>query len=382
MIPLGTDRPSSVTPRVTLTILVVNLLVWLACVRSPMADELYRALGLSGLAPRWWQYATYQFVHDRTGFWHILGNAVFFWTFGSALECRMGSLPFAAFFLALGTSIGLLYPTVAGPFGMLIGASGTVCACSGAFAVFYPRARVIVLFWGIWRVPALWFVAIFIALDAYGGLRSRVDDTAYAAHLLGYATGVVTAFVLLVLKVYPRDDFDLFFILKQRHRRAQMRSALAGRAGGAFESVSRGDLEAARVTRSARTTGDDRIPQARARLTAALRAAEWPKVLEECAAIDGMTAEWALPESLQLELANGLQERGHHELAAKAYARFMRAYPRSPHAEGVQLMLATICIRYLRDMDRARATIALLRAGSVSAPTAALLERLEQELAS
>jgi hypothetical protein len=44
-------------------------------------------------------------------------------------------------------------------------------------------------------------------------------------------------------------------------------------------------------------------------------------------------------------------------------------------------MLATICVRYLRDLDRARATIALLRASPLSVPAAEVLTQLERELA-
>ncbi|MBM4111217.1 MAG: rhomboid family intramembrane serine protease [Phycisphaerae bacterium] len=377
MIPLGTDRPSAVVPRVTVGILAINTFVWIACIRSPWADEVYRTLALSGIDPHWWQYATYQFVHDRSSVWHLLGNAVFFWAFGSALERRFGSLLFATVYLALGTAVGALYSMVSGPFGMLVGASGTVCACAAAFAVFYPRARVLLLFWGFWRVPALWFVAIFAALDFIGFTRGRGDGVAYEAHLLGFALGGLSAFVMLWLKVLPRDDFDLFFILRQWKRRTEMRSALAGRPGGAFESASRGSID--RVAPAAKPT-DDRIPRARAELSAAMQAGDWTKVVERVHALTALTPHWSLAEPAQVQLANGLHEHGQHGLAADAYANLLRVHPRSVQREVVQLMLATICVRYLRDLDRARATIALLRASPISVPTAELLTQLELEV--
>ena len=377
MIPLGTDRPSAVVPRVTVGILAINTLVWIACIRSPWADGVYRSLALSGFDPHWWQYATYQFVHDRGSIWHLLGNAIFFWAFGSALERRFGSVLFATVYLALGTAVGALYPLVAGPFGMLVGASGTVCACAAAFAVFYPRARVLLLFWGFWRVPALWFVAIFAALDFIGFTRGRGDGVAYEAHLLGFALGGISAFIMLWLKVLPRDDFDLFFILRQWHRRAQMRAAVADRPGGAFESASRDTAQRFAATAK---PADDRIPLARATIMASMRADDWTKVVEDIRALTALVPQWSLAEPAQLQLANGLHEHGHHALAADAYANLLRVHPRSSQREAVQLMLATICVRYLRDPDRARATIALLRASPLSVPAAEVLAQLEREL--
>jgi membrane associated rhomboid family serine protease len=377
MIPLGTDRPSAVVPRVTVGILAINTLVWIASIRSPWADQVYRSLALSGFDPHWWQYVTYQFVHDRGGVGHLLGNAIFFWAFGSALERRFGSLLFATVYVALGTAVGALFPLVAGPFGALVGASGTVCACAAAFAVFYPRARVLLLFWGFWRIPALWFVAIFTAIDLLGFTRGG-GGVAYEAHLLGFALGGASAFLMLWLKLLPRDDFDLFFILRQWHRRNQMRSALAERPGGAFESASKDT--AARFAAGA-AKHDDRIPLARASITSAMRAGDWPKVIEAVHALTALAPQWSLPEQAQVQLANGLHERGHHALAADAYANLLRVHPRSPQREAVQLMLATICVRYLRDADRARATIALLRASPLSVPGAELLAQLERELA-
>ncbi len=376
MIPLGTDRPSAVRPAVTVGILLANLAVWVACMKSPWADDLYSSLGLSGIDPRWWQYATYQFVHDRGDAWHLLGNAIFFWTFGSALERRLGSWAFGSLYVAMGAGVGLLYPFVSGPFSMLIGASGTVCACSAAFAVFYPRARVIVLMWGVWRIPALWFVAIFAVIDVLGVARSA-HGVAYAAHLLGYAIGGTVAFEMLALKLLPRDDFDLFFVVKQWRRRAQMRAAMAGRVGGVFESAS---ADTASQARTHMRGGDDRVAMARAVLGHAIAAQDWGTAAERTRALVALKPHWSLPEAAQLALANGLLEAGHRALAADAYEELLRAHAGCSQRESVHVLLATICARTLHDPARARAVLARLTASAVSQPTAALVAQLQKEL--
>jgi hypothetical protein len=156
-----------------------------------------------------------------------------------------------------------------------------------------------------------------------------------------------------------------------------MRAALADRPGGAFESASRDTAE--RFAATAKPT-DDRIPHARAAVGAAMRAGDWTKVVEGVQALTALTPQWSLAEPAQLQLANGLHEHGQHSLAADAYANLLRVHPKSAQREAVQLMLATICVRYLRDLDRARATIALLRANPLSVPAAEVLAQLEREL--
>jgi predicted TPR repeat methyltransferase len=113
---------------------------------------------------------------------------------------------------------------------------------------------------------------------------------------------------------------------------------------------------------------------------ASMRADDWTKVVEDIRALTALVPQWSLAEPAQLQLANGLHEHGHHALAADAYANLLRVHPRSSQREAVQLMLATICVRYLRDPDRARATIALLRASPLSVPAAEVLAQLEREL--
>ena len=54
-------------------------------------------------------------------------------------------------------------------------------------------------------------------------------STAYAAHLGGTFFGVSTALLLLSTGILKSTDLDLLYLMKQRRRRAEMRSAAADR---------------------------------------------------------------------------------------------------------------------------------------------------------
>src|SRR5205823_7848042 len=87
-----------------------------------------------------------------------------------------------------------------------IGASGAIAGVLGAYFVLLPRARVLtVIFFGIIlirEIPALWFLGIWIALQAWTGGLSLLHPqagggVAFFAHIGGFAFGLATGLLLL-----------------------------------------------------------------------------------------------------------------------------------------------------------------------------------------
>jgi membrane associated rhomboid family serine protease len=140
------------------------------------------------------------FLH---GSWlHILGNMLYFFVFGRAVEDSMGSLRFVTFYLICGLVAAATHiafnasspvPTV--------GASGAISGVMGAYLVLYPRARVRT-FWifFIWRLPA-WLVLIqWFLTQALTGIeqvnqinRNAANGVAVWAHVGGFICGAVLA---------------------------------------------------------------------------------------------------------------------------------------------------------------------------------------------
>ena len=135
LIPLGTDRLPRHRPTITITLVVVNLLVFIGVAAAVRAGSTtheqviaWGAVSRTDFQP--WSLVTSLFLHDPTGLGHVGFNMLFLWVFGQAVEARLGSLGFAAFYLVGGVAACLAHMMVT-PF-PAIGGSGAVAAVSNA----------------------------------------------------------------------------------------------------------------------------------------------------------------------------------------------------------------------------------------------------------
>jgi hypothetical protein len=222
MIPLRDRNPSGVFPIVTLTLILVNVFVFLyevqlgpavisflkryALVPGEVTGSLsYGAVSLSEtVAP----FFTSMFLHG--GWLHLISNIWFLWIFGDNVEDTLGFFRYILFYFLCGLGAALthfaLQPESTVP---VLGASGAIAGVLGAYAVLFPGARVVTLvpiffFLQIIELPALillgyWFVLQILSgsLDATAPMRG--GGTAWWAHIGGFLTGTV-----LVLLIRPR----------------------------------------------------------------------------------------------------------------------------------------------------------------------------------
>ena len=159
---------------------------------------------------------TSAFVHD--GWLHLIGNMLFLWLVGSALEDRWGRWRFALFY-ALG-AIAATYAfklTYSGEDTILVGASGAVSAAMGAFLVYFYKTEITLWYFIMYRTGTF-RLAAYVALPIWLGdqfLMASLDhgvgvqSVAYAAHIGGFAFGFVAAIVAQMLfgnKPQTADD--------------------------------------------------------------------------------------------------------------------------------------------------------------------------------
>ena len=149
---------------------------------------------------------THQFIH--AGWLHILGNMLYLWIFGDLVEDRMGPLPFLVFYLAAG-SVAAIGQALIAPAAM-VGASGAIAGVLGAYVVLSPGARVRTLvFLGIFitvlTLPAIVVIGEWLIIQVISGFDSMritshraTESVAYIAHVVGFATGVVSVAVLRI----------------------------------------------------------------------------------------------------------------------------------------------------------------------------------------
>ena len=148
----------------------------------------------------WITILTAMFMHASWS--HIIGNMIFLWAFGPAVEDLMNPRRYLAFYL-LGGLAATLAQVAADPGSTVpnLGASGAIAAVMGGFLVTYPRDRirsllVIFVFVGVAYIPAalligVWALTQFLSLGAVA--QEPTDGVAYMAHVGGFIFGAVTA---------------------------------------------------------------------------------------------------------------------------------------------------------------------------------------------
>ncbi len=225
-LPIGTDRQLRRTPYVTLTLIGVNILVYLLTLHDPAAIQHY---GLTPKFPRPFQLFTCLFIH--VGFWHLLWNMVFLGLFGPHVEDALGPITFTALYFGGGIAAGLLQmaislmllargePMIA--YAPLVGASGAISSILAPFAVRFHRSQIRMLWlpglllpggWGRLEVPAVAGLLLWLVQNVCGALWSlwkpESGGTAYWAHMGGFAFGLVAAQLTDLLRD-GRQDYRL-----------------------------------------------------------------------------------------------------------------------------------------------------------------------------
>ena len=205
MIPLRDVIPSRTWPYVTVTIIVVNALVFVFELRLPLTDRA-RFIEVYGIVPASvtsLSLLTSMFLHG--GWLHFLGNMLYLWIFGDNVEDRVGHGRFIVFYSTCGLAATLAQvisnPTSVVP---MVGASGAIAGVMGAYFVLFPRSRVLTLlplfiFWELIEVPAILFLGFWFLLQLLSGVGSvaagqDVGGIAFWAHIAGFATGAVAIF--------------------------------------------------------------------------------------------------------------------------------------------------------------------------------------------
>lgn len=386
-IPLGCDPPPRRGPVVVPFLIGVNVAVMLAGVFGerlfgwPVERLADAGMLRSGEGFRWWQLASYQFLHDPWGITHLLFNMVFLWVFGNAVESRLGRIGFLAFYLAGGAAAGLAH--LAASSSPVIGASGSTAATAGAFLALFPRARIrtllVFLLIGVYLIPAVWFIGLYVVLDLLGALGGRDAGVAYEAHLGGYAFGLGTGLLLLAIGVVPRGEFDLLYLLRQWNRRRAMRRAVAA-GTSPWETNPHGRDEAGGGGRTPSPPSEDPFRRRRAEVIRLLQQREYAAAVDAHLRLLQDAPDTVLPEGPQQEIATQLAAAGQDAAAVAAWERLLERYPLQGRQPEIRLLLAAKWLRSLGRPERARPHLDAVNARDLAASLRSLHAQLASEL--
>jgi len=139
-----------------------------------------------------WQLVTYAFLHDPRTLSHIFFNMFALYIFGPPLEQYWRPRRFLAYYFVCVIAAGATQLAVEYAFQNgepTIGASGGIFGILLAFALLFPRARLLLYF--VIPMPAWLFVAGYAVLELFFGVTGRQSDVAHFAHLGGMLGGAV-----------------------------------------------------------------------------------------------------------------------------------------------------------------------------------------------
>jgi len=215
VIPLKDDNPTRTVPFVTVSIIAVNVAVFVRGLFLPQATQqaLLMRLALiphdltqpvAGridlLAYNLLTLLTSMFVHG--GWLHLLGNMLYLWIFGNNIEDVLGHARYLLFYLLCGLS-GAAAQIAVDPASRvpMIGASGAIAGVLGAYLVTFPAARVstlifVLFFARLVEVPALIVLGFWLLIQLMNAGRSGPAGVAWFAHLGGFLAGLVLVVLL------------------------------------------------------------------------------------------------------------------------------------------------------------------------------------------
>jgi len=210
VIPIRDDNPTSRVPFITVALIAANIAVFAYEFTLPAAalQALVETWGLTparvalGTAQFAWlpTVVTSMFLHG--GWLHLLGNMLYLWIFGNNIEDRLGPVGFLAFYLAAGAFAAATQVFVAPESQVpIVGASGAISGVLGAYAVLYPRARVLTVIpiffvLELAAVPAGFVIGFWFLLQVASGVGSlgtegMAGNVAWFAHIGGFIAGAV-----------------------------------------------------------------------------------------------------------------------------------------------------------------------------------------------
>lgn len=239
MLPIYDANPTKVFPFVTISIVVITSLVWFFVQGSGQDDALVYSICRFASSQNY--HLDYGVSHNNFcqvdnvgsislitsifihGEWmHIVMNLWFLWIFGNNIEEAFGRFKFLVFYLSAGVLTELISIIFSdGSVLLSYGASGSVAAVLGAYAVIFRHAKILIFMpltfkffdlksksepdqvdkshW-LFYLPAIYLILMYVGFDLWSlfdDFLGSISEVNIAAHLSGYLFGGVVAYAAL-----------------------------------------------------------------------------------------------------------------------------------------------------------------------------------------
>jgi membrane associated rhomboid family serine protease len=215
MLPIRDHTPSQRMPIVTVTLIAVNVAVFLYEVFVAQGSETFfyqyglvpcvvtmQCSPIPGALPGWLTFLSAMFMHG--GWLHIGGNMLYLWIFGNNVEDILGPIGFTAFYLLCGVlaSFAQIATNTASTV-VNIGASGAIAGVLGAYLLCFPNARIdTLIFFGYFTrmttLPAVIVLGGWFVLQLFSGVASLGGPDAGGVAFFAHAGGFIAGMALIL----------------------------------------------------------------------------------------------------------------------------------------------------------------------------------------
>ncbi len=208
-------RPIHIT---TYLLIFINLGIFLLA--KCFETDLSRIFQLYGLVPirdahlefpltiNFKTFLTYMYIH--TDGLHLLGNMFFLWLFGRQIEEMSGFGLYIGLFTVFGMLTGVFHVlSNAESFRPLVGASGGIAGLMGLFIVFFPHARINLIYWPfpnrkhMIEISAAIIIISWLSIQLINGALctsqypSEDQNIDWWGHLFGFGLGLSSGIIFL-----------------------------------------------------------------------------------------------------------------------------------------------------------------------------------------
>lgn len=165
---------------------VIQGIAWLFGINILSLFALTPSLALKGYI---WQFITYMFLH--ADLWHISVNMFVLFMFGPVMEEYLGEKRFLILYFISGIGSALMYIILTQePDVLMLGASGAVFGVLAAFAVAFPKERLI-LFPIPVPIRAIYLIILLAVAEFTMGIFGVERGIANFGHFGGIITGIL-----------------------------------------------------------------------------------------------------------------------------------------------------------------------------------------------
>lgn len=230
LLPTSVNYQTDRLPVITFGLMITNTLVWLGGLLYKLNGGetaevwIYENLWLIPSESHWYAYLTSMFVHG--GFFHLLGNMLYLFLFGSCVEDVIGRWKYLGFYLLGGLAAAFAHIAATPdhfaseiPLG---GASGAVTACLAGFLILFSKREIEFKYFGFfffrvfagefelaaWVVISFWFAKDLLFAVLTMMAETTGGGVAFAAHVGGFLAGLamIALYKLIHRKTAAADE--------------------------------------------------------------------------------------------------------------------------------------------------------------------------------